>query len=59
MYFGRSRGSCSDDLGGFMAHQPPKRNNARSLEHNIDIFALAGAGLVQVMLLLAAPDHNP
>ena len=35
-------GSCADDLDGFLARLPPARGNHRSLEHNIDIFALAG-----------------
>eukprot|EP00438_Fugacium_kawagutii_P007879 Skav213954 [mRNA] locus=scaffold1979:178458:186567:- [translate_table: standard] len=35
-------GSCADAYDGFLARLPPLRGNQRSLEHNIDIYALAG-----------------
>lgn len=33
---------CHDHLGGFLAKLPPERRNQRSVEHNIDVAALAG-----------------
>lgn len=33
---------CDDSLRGYLARLPPKRGNQRSIEHNIDITALAG-----------------
>lgn len=35
-------GACLDDLGGFLGRLPPARGHQRSLEHNIDLFALSG-----------------
>jgi len=32
-------------LDGYLARLPPNRGNQRSVEHNIDIYALAGAPL--------------
>ena len=36
-------GSCADELDGYLARLPPNRGNQRAVEHNIDIYALAGA----------------
>ena len=38
-------GSCADELDGYLARLPPNRGNQRAVEHNIDIYALAGAPL--------------
>lgn len=35
-------GSCADELDGYLARLPPNRGNQRAVEHNIDIYALAG-----------------
>ena len=41
-------GSCADELDGYLARLPPNRGNQRAVEHNIDIYALAGAPLCGV-----------
>lgn len=54
-------GSCADELDGYLARLPPNRGNQRAVEHNIDIYALAGAPLSHQKVIKRGknPGKNP